>query len=146
MAAPGSEELHKSNPGLGELNEVVLVKLSDGRSLSWLWNLSVVRRGLAGLSLSRGDKLLQFGQSPGSLVRLYLPSRPEVCEGGVALDFVLLTHCLMLGAVHLRNLNLLVLLEGLGQLVPGGSELLTVPTPGSVELDEGVSLPHGGSE
>ena len=64
---------------------------------------------------------------------------PEVGVSGVALNLVLLADGLGLGAVQLGDLHRLVLLELLGELAPGGDQLLAVAAPRGVELDEGVS-------
>ena len=64
---------------------------------------------------------------------------PEVGQSWVTSDLVLLADALSLSAVQLGDLHLGVRLELLGQLIPDGSQLLTVSTPRSVELDESVS-------
>merc|ERR1719323_2874749 len=97
--------------------------------------------------LARGPSLLLVGVDkvsevihiPGSFVVLNLASVPEVRESGVSLDLVLLADGLGLGAVKLGDLHCLVLLEFLGELIPGRGQLLTVAAPRSIELDEGVS-------
>ena len=64
----------------------------------------------------------------------------------VTCDLKLFTEVLCLGAVHLSNANLLVVLELVCKLTPGWSELLAVPTPGRIELDEvHLSIIHLGA-
>ena len=61
---------------------------------------------------------------PSSSVDLGLLSVLEECEGGVALDLVVLADALGLGAVQLGDLYVLAVGEVLGQLIPGGGEFL----------------------
>ena len=85
-----------------------------------------------------------------------MPESPEVGKSGVAADLVLLADSLVLGAVHLRDLhlktenitvireevleiletqpcerisNLFIFLEGLGQFLPSGGQLLAMAAP-----------------
>ena len=157
VSAPRSEELDERHPGLGLLLEVVLVELHHGRGglLGSFGDLAVTSGSSLRLVLVGVDEVGQIIEVPGSFVSLNLSSipemtqltsrqprvflSPEVGQGGVTSDLVLLADTLSLGAVQLGDLHLGVGLELLGQLVPDGSQLLTVSTPRSVELNERVS-------
>jgi len=64
--------------------------------------------------------------APGTPVSLHFLSVLEECQGGVTSDLVILADGLSLGAIDLGDLDRLVLLEVLGELVPGGSEFLKI--------------------
>ena len=62
--------------------------------------------------------------SPCTTVGFDLLAVPEIGEGRVSSNFVVLANWLGLGAVQLGDLDQLVLLEGLGEFIPGGNEFL----------------------
>lgn len=74
-------------------------------------------------------------KAPTSELCMRLPSM-ERLQCWVSRDLKLLTEVLRLGAVHLPNADLLVVLELVCQLAPDWSELFAVPTPGRIEFDE----------
>ena len=70
-----------------------------------------------------------------SELRMRLSSM-ERLQGRVSRDLELLTEVLRLGAVHLPNADLLVVLELIRKLAPDWSKLFAVPTPRCIELDK----------
>ena len=69
---------------------------------------------------------------------------PVVKQGGVDRGSLLLTEPGVQVAVHLRDLQvLLVLGEAGGEVAPGGGQPLAGGAPGRTEEEEGVALSHG---
>merc|ERR1719347_2572393 len=141
VATPGSKELDKGDPSFDFGVKVVLPKFGNRRGCGRLRYLSILGGCLAGLALRCCHKLLQLRQCTGALVSFHFRASPEVGEGRITPDFVLLAHSLVLGAIDLGNFHLLIFLKSLGKLIPSRGKLLTVATPGSIELDK--SVPFG---
>ena len=85
------------------------------------------------------DEFLQTGEVSVPAVLhsvLLLRSALEELESGVASHVLGRAEGRLLGAVHLPDGDLLLLVHLAGELLPGGRQSLAVSTPGGVEHDE----------